>query len=66
MKRDYIAIDEHKDCAWDEDMIRRSGLPWDVRRLLHDMCWHMDKTPVANYVQRAREIMSLDKTPARP
>lgn len=47
-----------------EDKIRRTRLPHDVRALLHDLCWHMEKTPVLDYVKRAQEIM-MKKTNTR-
>lgn len=49
-----------------EDSIRRHRIPWDVRALLHDLCWHMDKTPVEDYVRRARAAMMAAKTPKKP
>lgn len=51
---------------FNEDMIRRRRLPADVRGLLHDLCWHMAKTPVENYVQRARAIMKSPKSLPSP
>ena len=49
-----------------EDDIRRQRLPWDVRGLLHDLCWHMEKTPIESYVRRAQEVMKAAKTLPRP
>lgn len=40
-----------------EDDIRREGLPVDVFRLIHDLCYHHDGRDVWNYVKRAQEIL---------
>ena len=48
---------------FNEDLIRRRRLPKDVRQLLHDLCWHMAKTPVESYVKRAQEIMMRERSP---
>ena len=48
-----------------EDRIRRRRIPWDIRGFLHDLCWHMEKTPIEKYVRRARAAMMADRTPPR-
>ena len=56
---------------FNEDQIKRDGLPVDVFGLLHDLCYHvdndmrgtLDERAVANYVERARAIL---RTPGPP
>lgn len=43
--------------AFNDDMIRRGGLPSDVMGLIHDLCYHHDGRSVRAYVSRAREIL---------
>ena len=49
-----------------EERIKRRRIPHDIRGLLHDLCWHMDKTPVEDYVRRAQQAMMEPKTPKKP
>lgn len=50
---------------FNEDQIRRTGLPQDVMGLIHDLCYHvnnnlrgtMDERAVENYCGRAQEIL---------
>jgi hypothetical protein len=48
---------------FNEDMIRRQRLPWDVRELLHDLCYDHDGRDRANYKRRAQEILKAEVTP---
>jgi hypothetical protein len=42
---------------FNEEMIKREGLPVDVFRLIHDLCYHHAGRDVASYVKRARQIL---------
>lgn len=46
--------------AFNDDMIRRSGLPRDVMGLIHDLCYHVPSRGVEGYVKRAQRILSVD------
>ena len=49
---------------FNEDQIRRVGLPMDVFGLIHDLCYHHDGRDVNNYVERAQAILRAnDWTP---
>lgn len=53
---------------FNEDQIRRTGLPQDVMGLIHDLCYHvnnnlrgtMNKRAVENYVVRAQNILKKE------
>ena len=52
-----------------DDLIHRRGLPWDVRELLHDICYHHDGRPCEFrlcYVKRAQDVLKSKKTPPKP
>lgn len=52
---------------FNEDQIKRTGLPQDVMGLIHDLCYHvnnnlrgtMDKRAIENYCGRAQEILKI-------
>lgn len=48
---------------FNEDMIRRKGLPADVRGLIHDLCYDHEGRDREQYKKRAQEIMKRDKSP---
>lgn len=48
--------------GFNDDMIRRSGLPGDVMGLIHDLCYHHEGRDVSNYVMRAQEILKSSVT----
>jgi hypothetical protein len=49
---------------FNEDMIRRRGLPQDVRELIHDLCYDHEGRDRKNYQRRAQEIMKREKSPS--
>jgi hypothetical protein len=46
-----------KPAPFNDDMIRRSGLPKDVMELVHDLAYHRHGRDVWGYVARAHEIL---------
>lgn len=46
---------------FNDNMIRRTGLPKDVMCLIHDLCYHHDGRDVYNYVERAQAILKRRK-----
>ena len=54
---------------FNDDMIQRKGLPWDVRELLHDLCYDFPGRhiyPGLEYKTQAQKIMKAAKTPPHP
>jgi hypothetical protein len=45
---------------FNDDMIRRIGLPRDVMGLIHDLCYHHEGRDVDGYVKRAQRILSVN------
>lgn len=43
--------------SFNENMIKREGLPIDVFRIIHDLCYHHDGRDIASYVKQARKIL---------
>lgn len=50
--------------GFNDDMIRRSGLPPDVMSLLHDLCYHHEGRDVWSYVNRAQLALMARRAPS--
>jgi hypothetical protein len=48
---------------FNEDMIRRRGLPADGRGLIHDLCYDHEGRDRKQYQRRAQEIMKAERSP---
>lgn len=56
--------DQSRPTTFNDDMIRRVGLPRDVMSLLHDLCYHYEGRDVWSYVNRAQLALMARKAPS--